>query len=68
MRRCYNPMPRLLKNLLREEKAQDAVEYSLLLAFVVLCSAALFLHNQQAINGIWSVTSDNLESAKSAAS
>ncbi|MGC8794345.1 MAG: hypothetical protein ACP5U2_13235 [Bryobacteraceae bacterium] len=48
--------------------AQDVVEFSLLLAFVVLSSAALYLHNAQAVSGIWGITSNNLELARSAAS
>lgn len=52
----------------QDAQGQDVVEYTLLLAFVVLCSAALLLHNQDAINAVWSITSDNLDSARSAAS
>lgn len=61
-------MFRFVEDLLRNQEGQDVVEYSLLLAFVVLCSAALLVHNERAVSGIWSVTADNLESARSAAS
>ncbi len=34
---------RMLKNFLRDEQGQDLIEYTLLLAFVALASAALFI-------------------------
>jgi|YNPMSStandDraft_1061717.scaffolds.fasta_scaffold52030_2 hypothetical protein len=57
-----------IARLWAETTAQDTVEFTLLLAFVVLSSAALYLHNANAIQAVWGVTSDNLELAKSAAS
>jgi Flp pilus assembly pilin Flp len=54
-----------LKKLWREDDGQDLVEYTLLLAFVVVMSAALLLTNQEAINTIWGVTNDNLSAARS---
>jgi Flp pilus assembly pilin Flp len=62
------PMREALARWLRDQAGQDTVEYALILAFVVLSSAALYLHNAQAISGIWSVTGNNLEAAKSAVS
>jgi Flp pilus assembly pilin Flp len=57
---------KLWKNFLKEESGQDLVEYTLLLAFVALASAALFLQAGSSINGIW--TNANLKlSAASAA-
>ena len=44
----------LLKNFLREDQGQDLIEYTLLLAFVCLASAFLFINLGQSINGIWS--------------
>ncbi len=49
----------------REEDGQDLTEYTLLLAFVVLISAALLLTNQKAIDTIWLVTNNNLSAAAS---
>ena len=40
-------------DFLRDETGQDLTEYALLLAFVVVASAALLLINTQAIAGIW---------------
>ncbi len=45
---------------LLEEDGQDITEYSLLLAFVALVSAALALYNSSAVNKIWSSTSSCL--------
>jgi Flp pilus assembly pilin Flp len=40
-------------DFLRDEIGQDLTEYALLLAFVVVASAALLLLNSSAIAGIW---------------
>ena len=61
-------MRRAIARFWLETTAQDTVEFTLLLAFVVLSSAALYLHNAQAISAVWGVTSNNLELAKSAVS
>jgi Flp pilus assembly pilin Flp len=44
----------------QEEDAQDITEYSLLLAFVALVSAALFLYNSSAVSSIWTSASSYL--------
>ena len=41
---------------LLEDDGQDITEYTLLLAFVALVSAALFLHNTASISCIWTST------------
>jgi Flp pilus assembly pilin Flp len=53
----------LLKNFWRDEQGQDLIEYTLLMAFVALASAALFLGAGGSITGIWSQTASNLTSA-----
>jgi Flp pilus assembly pilin Flp len=60
-------MYEMLKRLLREEQAQDLVEYTLLLAFVCLASAAIFIGAGQSLTGIWSTGNTVLLSANSAA-
>jgi Flp pilus assembly pilin Flp len=60
-------MKRLILQFVRQEEGQDLVEYSLLLAFVALASAALFINAGTSIKGIWSVTSVTLNQANSAA-
>ena len=57
-----------LRNLWNEEQGQDLIEYTLLMAFVALASAALFLGAGGSIKGIWSVTNSQLEAASTSAS
>ena len=61
-----------LLNALREfcgdEQGQDLIEYTLLLAFVALASAALFIGAGQSVMGIWTTTNNQLSAANSAAS
>ena len=51
----------------REEQGQDLIEYTLLLAFVALAAAAIFIPEGQGIGSIWSTTSVVTQSAASAA-
>lgn len=57
----------MLKNFVREEEGQDLIEYTLLLAFVALASAALFIGAGQSINTIWKVTNNILSNAAAVA-
>jgi len=57
----------LLKNFLREEQGQDLVEYTLLLAFVALASAALFIGAGASISSIWGTANTVLANADNAA-
>ncbi len=43
----------MMWNFLRDEQGQDLIEYTLLLAFVALASAALFIGAGNAVSGIW---------------
>ena len=52
----------------RQDGGQDLIEYSLLLAFVALAAAALFIQGGQSISGIWGQTSNQLQQASSVAS
>ena len=58
----------LLKNLLIEESGQDLIEYTLLMAFVALASAALFIGAGGSVTGIWSTTNSQLTAANTTAS
>jgi Flp pilus assembly pilin Flp len=60
-------MRRLISRFIREETGQDMVEYTLLVAFVTVCSAALFLHNSASIRTIWQVSNNSLSAASDAA-
>ncbi len=57
-----------IKNFLNDEQGQDLIEYTLLMAFVALAAAALFLGAGGSISGIWGTTNTQLASANTAAS
>lgn len=58
---------RTLRNLWGDEGGQDLIEYTLLMAFVALASAALFLGVGGNITGIWTSTNTQLSAANAAA-
>ena len=58
----------MMWNFLREEQGQDLIEYTLLLAFVALASAALFIAAGGSVSGIWSVANTRLKDAAASAS
>ena len=53
----------LLNQFLREEDGQDLIEYTLLLAFVCLASAALFIGAGTSISSIWGTANNTLNNA-----
>jgi Flp pilus assembly pilin Flp len=57
-----------LRNFWKEEEGQDLIEYTLLMAFVALASAALFLGAGSSVKNIWTSANTQLESAANAAS
>ena len=61
-------MQQLLRAFLVDESGQDLIEYTLLMAFVAMASAALFIGAGGSIKGIWTVTNSQLEAANSQAS
>jgi Flp pilus assembly pilin Flp len=56
-----------LRNLWNDEQGQDIIEYTLLLAFVALASAALFIGAGAQINTIWQTTNTTLSNAAASA-
>ena len=58
----------MVLRFLRNEQGQDLIEYTLLLAFVCLASAALFLSAGGSVAGIWNATNSRLASANTSAS
>jgi Flp pilus assembly pilin Flp len=54
--------------LWQDEQGQDLIEYTLMLAFVALASAALFSSAGTSINQIWSKTNSSLSAAATGAS
>jgi len=57
-----------LHSFWNDEQGQDLIEYTLLMAFVALASAALFLGAGGSINGIWTTTNNQLAQANTMAS
>ncbi len=58
-------MRALLETCWLREDGQDLVEYSLLLAFVIVLSAALVLYNSDAVANIWHKANNQLDEADS---
>jgi Flp pilus assembly pilin Flp len=58
----------ILTNFLRDEQGQDLIEYTLLLAFVCLTSAGLFISAGASVAGIWTSTNTQLAAANTSAS
>jgi Flp pilus assembly pilin Flp len=61
-------MKRTISGFFREDEGQDLIEYTLLLAFVCLASAALFINAGTTMANIWAVANATLTNADSAAS
>jgi len=61
-------MKTFLSRFIQDEQGQDLIEYTLLLAFVCLASAALFISAGGSVSGIWSATNSRLAAANSSAS
>ena len=61
-------MTTLLNRFLKDEQGQDLIEYTLLIAFVALASAALFIGAGSSIKGIWGSANTQLSTANMAAS
>ena len=58
----------VVNKFLRDERGQDLIEYTLLLAFVALASAALFMSAGGSVSTIWGAASGNLANAATGAS
>lgn len=63
-----NASMNFLRDFLEQEAGQDLIEYTLLMAFVALASAALFLGAGGSIKGIWSTSNSQLAAANAQAS
>jgi len=61
-------MKQFIVRFVRDEQGQDLIEYTLLLAFVCLASAALFISAGQSLLGIWTTANGVLTNANKAAS
>ena len=61
-------MKSFVQQFLQEESGQDLIEYTLLLAFIALASASLFLSAGGSVASIWGQGSNTLSNAASSAS
>ncbi len=61
-------MKSFLKQFLRDEQGQDLIEYTLLMAFVALASASIFISAGSSVNTIWQSASTQLSAAATSAS
>lgn len=57
-----------IRKFWHDEHGQDLIEYTLLLGFVALASAALFVGAGRSVKGIWSATNSQLVTANVSAS
>ena len=57
-----------LRSFWREEQGQDLIEYTLLMSFVALASAALFMGAGRSIKGIWTSMNTQLATANTGGS
>jgi Flp pilus assembly pilin Flp len=57
-----------LYSLWNDDQGQDTIEYVLLIAFVALASAAIFLAGGGSIQGIWSTSNSQIVAANASAS
>lgn len=55
-----------IHSFLADDQGQDLIEYTLLMAFVALASAALFIGAGGSIKGIWSTSNSQLDAANTA--
>jgi Flp pilus assembly pilin Flp len=61
-------MKNFFSTFVKDEQGQDLIEYTLLLAFVALASAALFTSAGTSVGKIWNAASNNLSNAATASS
>ncbi len=61
-------MKNFFYNFCKEEQGQDLIEYTLLIAFVALASAALFIGAGGSIKTIWTSTNAQLANAANSGS
>ena len=58
-------MKNLFMRFVKEEEGQDLIEYTLLMAFIALASAAIFIGAGGYVKTIWQTANTNLSTAAS---
>ena len=61
-------MQLFLWNLWREEDGQDLIEYSLLITFIAIATAAMVGSGQNFVRSIWTTSNSHITLANAAAS
>ena len=61
-------MREFIKSFWSEESGQDLIEYSLLITFIAVATAAVVGSGQNVIRGIWSGSNSTVAQANTAAS
>jgi Flp pilus assembly pilin Flp len=61
-------MNNMIMRFVKEEQGQDLIEYTLLMAFIALASAAIFTSAGASVNTIWKSASTQLAAAATATS
>jgi Flp pilus assembly pilin Flp len=61
-------MNAILNRFWRDEQGQDLIEYTLLVAFVCIATAALFISSGGSLSGIWMTANSQLGAANTSAS
>jgi Flp pilus assembly pilin Flp len=56
-------LPEELRRFWREDSGQDLVEYGLLLAFVALVGAGIYIGMGSVTSGIWSIANNRIAAA-----
>lgn len=59
-------MQSFMQKFWQDESGQDLIEYTLLLAFVALASASLFISAGSSVSGIWGTANTQLSAANAA--
>ena len=60
-------MKQFIVRFVRDDQGQDLIEYTLLLAFVCLASAALFIGAGKSLSSIWTTANATISNANAAA-
>ena len=61
-------MKNMILNFVKDEQGQDLIEYTLLMAFIALASAAIFVNAGTSVSTIWGKASNQLSNAAAATS
>jgi Flp pilus assembly pilin Flp len=61
-------MKNMFMRFVKEEEGQDLIEYTLLMAFIALASAAIFINAGSSVSSIWVNASKQLSNAAASAS